>query len=138
VSTITEWLASHGLSKLERLSAENRSDDTSFVPHLTDQALKELGIPLSHRLKMLAAIGQLAGAAVSRTTPLPSPAPEPKPQDSAERRQPTIMFSDLVGSPRSRPGSTPRTCDPASAPITAAAPTSSPSPAVSLPSHKIL
>jgi class 3 adenylate cyclase len=44
---------------------------------------------------MLAAIAELAGA-----TPVsPEPAlTEPKPQDTAERRQVTVMFSDLVGS----------------------------------------
>src|SRR5207342_920604 len=44
---------------------------------------------------LLAAIGKLASAAA---TPEPTPAAEPKPQDTAERRQVTVMFSDLVGS----------------------------------------
>jgi class 3 adenylate cyclase len=45
---------------------------------------------------MLAAIGELAGAALA---PLePATATEPKPQDTAERRQVTVMLSDLVGS----------------------------------------
>jgi class 3 adenylate cyclase len=45
---------------------------------------------------MLAAISKLAGAATA--TPEPTAQVEPKPQDSAERRQVTVMFSDLVGS----------------------------------------
>ena len=43
---------------------------------------------------MLAAISKLADA-VAATPPTPL---EPKPQDTAERRQVTVMFSDLVGS----------------------------------------
>jgi class 3 adenylate cyclase len=45
---------------------------------------------------MLAAISKLAGAAAA--TPQPTAQVEPKPHDSAERRQVTVMFSDLVGS----------------------------------------
>jgi class 3 adenylate cyclase len=41
---------------------------------------------------ILRAISELAGAAPA------APLIEPKPQDSAERRQVTVMFSDLVGS----------------------------------------
>jgi class 3 adenylate cyclase len=63
---------------------------------LTDQDLKELGVSLGHRRKMLAAIDELADAV--RSTPEPAAKAEPKPQDSAERRQVTVMFSDLVGS----------------------------------------
>jgi class 3 adenylate cyclase len=45
---------------------------------------------------MLAAIGELAGAAPAAAEPAPGTGP--KTQDSAERRQVTVMFSDLVGS----------------------------------------
>ena len=58
--------------------------DTSVLPHLTDQDLKELGISLGHRRKMLAAIGELAGAAPA--TPKPIAVMETKSQDNAERR----------------------------------------------------
>jgi class 3 adenylate cyclase len=61
---------------------------------LTDQDLKELGVSLGHRRKMLRAIAELAGP----TTPQPTALTEPKPQDFAERRQLTVMFCDLVGS----------------------------------------
>jgi pimeloyl-ACP methyl ester carboxylesterase len=44
---------------------------------------------------MLAAIAEVARA--EQTSPQPA-STEPKPQDSAERRQVTVMFSDLVGS----------------------------------------
>ncbi len=98
VSNVTEWLASLGQSEYTRLFVENRIDDLGVLPHLTEQDLKDIGIPLRHRSKMLAAIPQLAGAAASPPAPQPASAPEPKPQDTAERRQLTVMFCDLVGS----------------------------------------
>jgi class 3 adenylate cyclase len=45
---------------------------------------------------MLAAITEMTGTAPA--APAPTPATEPKAQDTAERRQVTVMFSDLVGS----------------------------------------
>jgi class 3 adenylate cyclase len=69
--------------------------DTSVLRHLTDWDLKELGISLGHRRKMLAAVAELASAVPASPQPALT---EPKPQDTAERRQVTVMFSDLVGS----------------------------------------
>jgi class 3 adenylate cyclase len=97
VSTIAEWLGSLGLAEYEQRFAEN-DIDVSVLPHLTEQHLERLGISLGHRLKMLAAIAQLAGASPPSAAPQPAPAHEAKPQDTAERRQLTVMFCDLVGS----------------------------------------
>ena len=90
VATIAEWLASLGMSEYAQRFAEN-DIDTSVLRHLTDQDLKELGISVGHRRKMLAAIVELA-AAPSAT------AFHPERRDDVERRQITIMFCDLVGS----------------------------------------
>jgi class 3 adenylate cyclase/predicted ATPase len=90
---IAEWLKKLGMAEYAQRFAEN-DIDIAVLPHLTDQHLKDLGVSLGHRLKMLHAIAQLAGAAPATT----QPAPEPKFQDSAERRQLTVMFCDLVGS----------------------------------------
>jgi class 3 adenylate cyclase/tetratricopeptide (TPR) repeat protein len=90
-------LASLGLSEHAQLFAEN-DVDLSVLPHLTDQDLKELGLSLGHRRKLLAAIAQRATAAASEPGTQASPAVEPKPADTAERRQLTVMFTDLVGS----------------------------------------
>ena len=68
----------------------------SVLRHLTDQDLEKIGVLLGHRRKMLAAIAELAGAL--QAPPTACVAAEPKPQDTAERRQVTVMFSDLVGS----------------------------------------
>jgi class 3 adenylate cyclase len=67
---------------------------TSGVHHLTDQDLKEIGVLLGHRRIMLAAIADRA----TESTAQPVVGLEAKPRDGAERRQVTVMFSDLVGS----------------------------------------
>jgi class 3 adenylate cyclase len=63
---------------------------------LTDEDLKEIGVSFGHRRKILASIAELAGAAPTKSQP--AAPPEPKPRDDAERRQLTVMFTDLVGS----------------------------------------
>src|SRR5215471_5574422 len=92
VATITEWLASLGLSEYAQRFAEN-GIDVSVLRYLTDQDLEKIGVLLRHRRKMLAAIAELSGAAP--VTPEPGSPPE---EHNAERRQLTIMFTDLVGS----------------------------------------
>jgi class 3 adenylate cyclase/tetratricopeptide (TPR) repeat protein len=95
VSTIAAWLASLGLSEHAQRFAEN-DIDSSVLRDLTDQDLKDIGISLGHRRRLLRAIAELGGTAP--TTPQPAAAAAAPPQDSAERRQLTIMFCDLVGS----------------------------------------
>src|SRR5271170_6952335 len=91
---IADWLEKLGMSEYARRFDENRID-LSVLPDLTDQHLKDLGIALGDRLKMLRAIRELAGVVAASPRPALT---EPKPQDTAERRQVTVMFSDLVGS----------------------------------------
>jgi hypothetical protein len=93
VQDIADWLDKLGMSEYAERFAENRID-LSVLPDLTDQHLKDLGIALGDRLKMLRAIQELSSAVLA----LPQPAFTPKAQDTAERRQVTVMFSDLVGS----------------------------------------
>ena len=57
--------------------------------------LKELGVSLGHRRKMLRAIAELVAVPPTQLQPALT---EPKPKDTAQRRQVTVMFSDLVGS----------------------------------------
>ena len=92
---IADWLEKLGMPEYVQCFADNKID-VSVLRHLTDQDLKDIGIPLGHRRKMLAAINEMTGTAPA--TPAATPATEPKPQDTAERRQVTVMFSDLVGS----------------------------------------
>ena len=89
---IADWLEKLGMSEYLQRFAENRID-FSVLPDLTDQDLEKLGVFLGDRRKMLRAIAELGAA----TSPK-SEQSIPKPQEAAERRQVTVMFSDLVGS----------------------------------------
>jgi class 3 adenylate cyclase/predicted ATPase len=95
MTPIEEWLGSLGLSEYADRFAENRID-LSILQDLTDQDLKDIGVLLGDRRRILRAIAGLA-ATVSATPQLAA-APESRPRDEAERRQVTVMFSDLVGS----------------------------------------
>jgi class 3 adenylate cyclase len=91
---IADWLKKLGVSEYAERFAEN-DIDMAVLPDLTDQHLKDLGVSLGHRLKMLRAIRDLGGTSSALTAPS---APEPTRRDDAERRQLTVMFTDLVGS----------------------------------------
>ena len=97
---IADWLKKLGMSEYAERFAENRID-FSILPDLTDQDLKDLGIVLGDRRKMLRAIANLE--ATEKSTPAvtvatPASAAPVELHDTAERRQVTVMFSDLVGS----------------------------------------
>jgi class 3 adenylate cyclase len=85
---IADWLAEIGLAKYQTVSADNEID-WSLLPKLTEADLKELGLPLGPRKKLLEAVANL--------TAMPTSAAAQRPRE-AERRQVTVMFSDLVGS----------------------------------------
>ena len=89
---ISDWLEKLGMSEYDQRFAENHID-FSVLPDLTDRDLKDLGIVLGDRWKMLRAIAELGAA-----TPPKAEQAIPKPQETAERRQVTVMCSDLVGS----------------------------------------
>jgi class 3 adenylate cyclase len=95
VQEIGEFLEKLGMPEYGECFAQNKID-LSVLPHLTDQDLKDIGVPLGHRRKMLAAIRGLPGE--SPLAPKTVPTGEAKAQDTAERRQVTVMFTDLVGS----------------------------------------
>ncbi|TIS11690.1 MAG: adenylate/guanylate cyclase domain-containing protein, partial [Mesorhizobium sp.] len=94
------WLRRHGLEQYEASFRENKIDDT-VLPRLTAEDLKDLGVGfVGHRRKLLDAIAALRAEA-SAPTPLLSDAPlaaDNAAKNTAERRQVTVMFSDLVGS----------------------------------------
>ena len=54
---IAKWLEKLGLSEYADRFAENKID-VAVLPLLTDEDLKEIGIPLGHRRKIFAAINQ--------------------------------------------------------------------------------
>jgi class 3 adenylate cyclase/predicted ATPase len=110
---IADWLKRLDLSEYAERFAEN-GIDISVLPHLTDQDLKEMGVLLGHRRKMLAAISESSS---KPPAPAPTPATEipivpppilateatarptaPTAEAAGERRYLTVMFCDLVGS----------------------------------------
>ena len=99
---IGDWLRCLGLGKFEAAFRENEIDET-VLPNLTHETLKELGVTaVGHRLKLLDAItalrGDTSGTSPSTLATRAPAAPSVPPEDRAERRQVTVMFSDLVGS----------------------------------------
>ena len=58
------WLRSLGLGQYEELFRANEID-ADILPELTDVDLKELGVPLGHRKRLLRAISGLAAAEIS-------------------------------------------------------------------------
>lgn len=84
---IGEWLRGLGLQSYEQTFRDN-AIDLEVLPRLTADDLKEIGVrAVGHRRKILHAIGSLPAATGATRAPV-----------SAERRQLTLMFVDLIGS----------------------------------------
>jgi class 3 adenylate cyclase/tetratricopeptide (TPR) repeat protein len=95
MTRVADWLANLDLGQY----AQNFADaDIEFgiLPDLTDEDLRELGLTLGHRRKFLRAAADLqASSSDSQRRPANPPGAT---KDSAERRQLSVMFCDLVGS----------------------------------------
>ena len=91
---IADWLKKLGMSEYAERFAEN-DIEIDILPELTDHDLERLGISLGHRRRILRAIRELGGSPQAGPQ---TAAASPAPHDSAERRQLTVMFCDLVGS----------------------------------------
>ncbi|MCP3462927.1 adenylate/guanylate cyclase domain-containing protein [Bradyrhizobium sp. CCGUVB23] len=93
------WLRRLGLEQYEAAFRENAIDD-SILPSLTAEDLKDLGVGLvGHRRKLLDAIAALRAEPAALLPLRDSPSDTRKvTNDAGERRQVTVMFSDLVGS----------------------------------------
>jgi class 3 adenylate cyclase len=99
---IVVWLRSLGLEEYEAAFRDNKINER-VLPNLTAEDLKELGITaLGHRRILLDAIAALradtGGKAPSADMQSVPSTTSVFAQDRAERRQITVMFSDLVGS----------------------------------------
>ena len=81
---IADWLEKLGMSEYAQRFAENRID-FSVLPDLTDQDLKDLGVVLGDRRKMLRAIGKLAGGQRHRRNLRSAPSRSPKILPSAAK-----------------------------------------------------
>ena len=96
---VAAWLRGLGLKQYAPAFRENAIDG-EVLRELTADDLKELGVILvGHRRKLLDAIGALrTGADATQSSGAATSAPTVSPENRAERRQVTVMFSDLVGS----------------------------------------
>jgi class 3 adenylate cyclase len=92
-----DWLRSLGLERYEAAFRENEITE-KVLPNLTAEDLKELGVnALGHRRILLDAIAALRGDTQASLPKAPQTV-DRSATDTAERRQVTVMFSDLGGS----------------------------------------
>jgi class 3 adenylate cyclase/predicted ATPase len=89
---IAAWLRGLGLERYEAAFRDN-GIAADVLPDLTDTELRELGLNLGERKRMLRAIAALNAAPTLK----PPSSASVSPRD-AERRQLTVIFVDLVGS----------------------------------------
>jgi class 3 adenylate cyclase/predicted ATPase len=100
VCNVRAWLEANGFARFAHTFEENEIDGDALL-ELTEEHLKDFGIALGPRLKLLKAIESLRRAS-NEEAPAPvqtrkrSPLGQQMPE--AERRQLTVMFVDLVGS----------------------------------------
>src|SRR5262245_36666653 len=95
---IADWLENLGLGQYAQRFAENNID-FDILSDLTDQDLEKIGVTsVGHRRKLLRAIVNLKGLDKITLAVAVAPPATPRAADTAERRQVTVMFSDLVGS----------------------------------------
>ena len=105
MKSFAHWLTEIGLERYAAVFSENKVD-FDVLRSLNESDLRELGIALGDRKRILQAVDKLEGpdavevglapvAIAAFTPPAPSAAPE---STAGERRQLTVMFCDLVGS----------------------------------------
>jgi class 3 adenylate cyclase len=99
--SVRQWLQQLGLEDWESVFAEN-DIDADVLPELTNADLKELGLTLGQRKKLLKAIAALQSSEIESAESTLSvgdePIAAPVEGSHAERRHLTVMFCDLVGS----------------------------------------
>ena len=97
MNDLRAWLEKLGLGQYAQVLAEN-DIDLDVLHHLSDEDLKELGLSLGHRRKLLAVLRDQPrtkstdGADIQRSDTVASA------EEDVERRQLTVLFCDLVGS----------------------------------------
>ncbi len=92
MSDIAKWLDEIGLGEHAKLFAEN-DIDIDLLAELSDDDLKEMGLSLGHRKRVLRAVPELQSPAKTTDAPVDAPAKE----TIGERRQVTVLFADLAG-----------------------------------------
>ena len=105
MKSFSQWLTEIGLESYAAVFSGNKVD-FDVLRSLTESDLRELGVALGDRKRLLQAIAKLDGQSDTRRTISPTDAPpNPSPvvssavdSSTGERRQLTVMFCDLVGS----------------------------------------
>ena len=99
-----QWLAEIELDRYAEIFSANRID-FDVIATLTEADLRELGVALGDRKRLMQAVAQLSGQPVAEPLPAPIAAvttsllrPAEVGESTGERRQLTVMFCDLVGS----------------------------------------
>jgi len=90
MDTLKEWLAAVGLERYSDVFAEQEIE-FEHLSLLTDEDVRELGLPIGPRRKLLHAISGLRGGHPTMSEAIVG-------QSDAERRQLTVMFVDLADS----------------------------------------
>jgi class 3 adenylate cyclase len=98
---VGSWLRDLGLGQYEEKFHDNKID-AEVLPQLTADDLRDIGVTaVGDRRRLLAAIASLSAETRTRSAPsteIRTSPVGPPPEASAERRQLTVMFCDLVGS----------------------------------------
>ena len=98
MSTVRDWLEAIGLGQYAD-AFEANDIDTDLLIRLDDQLLKDIGVASAgHRLRLRDAIAKLAPTSATQPNAASAATAAEVPATSAERRQLTVMFCDLVGS----------------------------------------
>ena len=84
MSDVARWLERLGLGKYAEAFAENDVGD-DVLPHLTEAHLKELGVSLGDRVRLVKAIESLDATPAEVPETSPTSAPTAQSRDSALR-----------------------------------------------------
>ena len=106
---VSRWLAEQGLGHHAEAFAQNGIAG-DILRELTDADLKELGLNLGDRKRLLKAVAALAVASTDGRADSAEPTAMPAVPREAERRQLTVLFCDLVGSTELAARLDPETC----------------------------
>ena len=100
MTSFGNWLAEIGLQSYDTVFASNKID-FDVIRSLSDADLRELGLALGDRKRLLQAVASLDDRPPADTVASaasPGPVAEDAGSHGGERRQLTVMFCDLVGS----------------------------------------
>src|SRR6516162_8070994 len=98
MNVVRHWLEEIGLSQYAD-AFEANDIDIELLTEVDDQLLKDIGVSSAgHRLRLRDAIAKLAPTSIAEANAASAGAATEASATSAERRQLTVMFCDLVGS----------------------------------------